>query len=157
MKHRTFGELTRIARVARSRRLSKRQRLLRWASALQHRRGVQLNTFKAIEHMPRKERLKAKVENSPLTVAAEDPVLYSAGLRGDSIDDVTRFFRLSHWQLHELVCHCNHGDTVAAEAVALRVQRLANRTTSLAVAIVLLAAMVAVSMLVSTALHSLAS
>ena len=157
MKHRTFGELTRIARIARSQGLSKRQRLLRWASALQYRRGVQLNTFKAIEHMPRKERLKAQVANSPLTVAAEDPVLSSAGLRGDSFDEVIRFFRLSHWQLHELVCHCNHGDTVAAEAVALRVRRLANRRTSLAVAILLLAAMVAVSMLLSAALHSLAS
>lgn len=157
MKFQTYGDVARVARVVQSHGLSKRQRLLRWASALQHHRGVQLNTFKAIEHMPREERLKAQVANSPLTVAAGDPILFSAGLRDDSFGEVARFFRLSHWQLHELVCHCRHGETVAAEAVALRVRRLANRATTLAVAIVLLAAMVAAAMLLSAALHSLAS
>jgi hypothetical protein len=77
-----------------------------------------------------KERLALQQEDSPLTVAFEDPVLRSAGLTSDRFGEVARFFGLSHWQLHEVVCNCHFGDTVAAEAVAARVRRLSVRTSS---------------------------
>lgn len=155
MKYRSYTELAPVARVIRPQGLSKRQRLLRWASALESSRGTQLNTFKSIEHKPRKERSTARVGNSPLTVAFEDPVLQSAGLSGDSFGEVAQFFGLSHWQLHALVCHCHHGKTVAADRVALRVRRLANQAISLMVALSLLATMIAGAMLLSKALQSL--
>jgi hypothetical protein len=65
-----------------------------------------------------------------LTVAFEDPVLRSAGLANDTFGEVARFFGLSHWQLHEVVCNCHFGDSVAAEVVAARVRRLSGRTGS---------------------------
>jgi hypothetical protein len=92
-------------------------------------------------------------ENSPLTVAFEDPVLRSAGLTNDTFGEVARFFGLSHWQLHEVVCNCHFGETVAAEAVAARVRRLSGRTSSVAtfaygytIAVALLAGTVLLSM-----------
>jgi hypothetical protein len=42
------------------------------------------------------------------------------------------FFGLSHWQLHDVVCNCHFGETVAAEAVAARVRGLSGRTSSFA-------------------------
>ena len=69
-------------------------------------------------------------ENSPLTVAFEDPVLRSAGLASDQFGEVARFFELSPWQLHDVVCSCHFGETVAAEVVAARVRHLSARTRS---------------------------
>jgi hypothetical protein len=71
-------------------------------------------------------------DGSPLTVAFEDPVLRSVGLMSDRFGDVARFFGLSHWQLHDVVCNCHFGETVAAEAVAARVRRLSGPTSSFA-------------------------
>ena len=62
-----------------------------------------------------------------MTVAFEDPVLRSAGLTSDRFGEVARFFGLSDGQLHEVVCYCHFGETVAAEAVAARVRRLSVR------------------------------
>ena len=59
-------------------------------------------------------------------------MLRSAGLTSDKFGDVARFFGLSHWQLHEVVCNCRFGESVAAEAVATRVRRLSGRTRSFA-------------------------
>ena len=77
-----------------------------------------------------KEQSALRQENSPLTVAFEDPVLRSAGLTNDTFGEVARFFGLSHWQLHEVVCNCHFGETVAAEVVAARVRRLSGRISS---------------------------
>jgi hypothetical protein len=59
---------------------------------------------------------------------AEDPVLRSAGLTNDTFGEVARFFGLSHWQFHEVVCDCHFGETVASEAVAARVRRLSGQS-----------------------------
>ena len=56
-------------------------------------------------------------------------MLRSAGLTNDTFGEVARFFGLSHWQLHEVVCNCHFGETVAAEAVAARVRRLRSFAT----------------------------
>ncbi|GFO82802.1 MAG: hypothetical protein A49_24290 [Methyloceanibacter sp.] len=154
MKHSTRNELVLVARVLCSHDFSKRQRLLRWADALERRRGRQLRTFRGIEHEPRKERLRARMRDSPLTVAVEDPVLFSAGLRSDDFGEAARFFRLSHWRLHDLVCACHFGERVAAETIALRVRRLANQAISFAAAFALLVVAIGGAMLFSAAMPS---
>jgi hypothetical protein len=75
-----------------------------------------------------KQQSTLRQENSPLTVAFEDPVLRSAGLTNDTLGEVARFFGLSHWQLHEVVRNCHFGETVAAEVVAARVRLLSGRS-----------------------------
>jgi hypothetical protein len=132
MEHRTSADLKGFAKVIRPQKLSKKELLERWALALEKRKGARLCTLRETEHKPVKERSALQQENSPLTVAFEDPVLRSAGLTSDKFGEGARFFGLSHWQLHEVVCGCNFGETVAAEAVAARVRRLSRRTSSFA-------------------------
>ena len=132
MEHRTHAELVALAAVIRPQKLTKKDLLQRWALALERRKGARLRTLRETEYKPAKERSALQQENSPLTVALEDPVLRSAGLTSDKFGEVARFFGLSQWELHDLVCNCHFGETVVAETVAARVRRLAGRTNSFA-------------------------
>jgi hypothetical protein len=129
MEHRTTAELKGFAEVIHPHKLSKKELLERWALALDKREGTRLCTLRETEHKPVEEQSALRQENSPLTVAFEDPVLRSAGLPSDRFGDVARFFGLSHWQLHEVVCGCHFGETVAAEAVAARLRHLSEFAT----------------------------
>ena len=132
MEHRTSAELEGFAAVIRPQKLSKKELLERWALALEMRKGARLCTLRETEHKPVKERAALQQENSPLTVAFEDTVLRSAGLTSDRFGEVARFFGLSHWQLHDVVCNCHFCETVAAEVVAALVRRLSARSRSFA-------------------------
>jgi hypothetical protein len=132
MEHRTSAELESFAEVIRPQKLSRKELLDRWALALETRKGARLCTLRETEHIPAKERSALRQDNSPLTVAFEDPVLRSAGLTSDRYGDVADFFGLSHWQLHDVVCNCHFGESVEAELVAARVRRLSARARSLA-------------------------
>jgi hypothetical protein len=132
MEHRTSAEIEGFAAVIRPQQLSKKELLERWALALEKLKGARLRTLRETEYKPVKERSALRQENSPLTVAFEDPVLRSAGLTSDRFGVVARFFGLWHWQLHEVVCNCHFGETVAAEVVAARVRRLSARSRSFA-------------------------
>ena len=129
MEHRTSAELKGFAAVICPQKLSRKELLERWALALEKRKGTRLRTLRETEYKPVKEQLALREETSPLTVAFEDPVLRSAGLTSDRFGEVARFFGLSHWQLHDVVCNCHFGETVAAEAVAVRVRRLSGRSS----------------------------
>jgi hypothetical protein len=144
MEHRTSAELKGFAEIIRPQNLSKRDLLERWALALEKRKGARLRTLRETEYKPVKERSALREDSSPLSVAFDDPVLRSAGLTSDRFGEVARFFGLSHWQLHDVVCNCHFGETVAAEAVAARVRRLSARSfatfaTGYAIAALLLA------------------
>jgi hypothetical protein len=130
MEHRTSAELKGFAEVIRPQTLSRKELLERWALALERREGARLRTLRETEYKPVEEQSALREENSPLTVAFEDPILRSAGLTSDRLGDVARFFGLSHWQLHEVVCNCHFGETVSARVVAARVRRLSGRTSS---------------------------
>ena len=74
MEHRTSAELKGVADVIHPQKLSKKERLERWALALEKRRGVRLRTLRETEYRPAKEQSALRQENFPLTVAFEDPV-----------------------------------------------------------------------------------
>jgi hypothetical protein len=128
MEHRTSAELKGFADVICPQKLSKKELLERWALALEKRTGARLRTLREIEYKPLHEHLALREENSPLTVAFEDPVLRSAGLRNDTFGEAVRFFGLSKWQLHAVVCSCHSGETMAAEDAAARVRCFGGRT-----------------------------
>ncbi|WP_072394571.1 hypothetical protein [Hyphomicrobium sp. CS1GBMeth3] len=130
MEHRTLEELDGSSVIC-PQNLSKRELLERWALALENRRGDYLRTLRETEYKLVQERSALRQDNSPLTVALEDPVLRSAGLMNDTFGEVAQFFGLSHSQLHNLVCYCHFGETVAGEVVAARVRHLL-RTPSFA-------------------------
>ena len=78
MEHRTSAELRGFAEVINPQKLTRKELLERWALALEKRRGVRLRTLRETEYSPAKEQSALRQENSPLTVAFEDPVLRSA-------------------------------------------------------------------------------
>ena len=125
MKLKTLEELKRVAEVrpplARDR-MSKRQRLARWAEVLELEPQRYLRSLFETEHMSPRRRYALREDNSPLTVAFEDPVLRAEGLESDRYGDALNFFELSNGELHDIVCYCHHGPTMAPRAVATRVR-----------------------------------
>ncbi len=131
MKLKTLEELKRVAEVrpplARDR-MSKRQRLERWAEALERAPQRYLRSLFETEYMWPRRRYALREDNSPLTVAFEDPVLRAEGLQSDRYGDVLKFFELSNGELHDIVCYCHHGSTMSPTAVAHRVRVAAGQT-----------------------------
>ena len=58
---------------------------------------------------------------SPFALAAQDNVLYAAGLRSGSVGDAQRFFELSREELAEFSCVC--GGRITNDEMADRVER----------------------------------
>ncbi len=131
MKLKTLEELKQVAEVrpplARDR-MSKRQRLERWAEALERAPQRHLRSLFETEHMSPGRRYALREDNSPLTVAFEDSVLRAEGLESDRYGDALKFFELSDGELHHIVCYCHHGPTMAPKAVARRVRAAAGPT-----------------------------
>jgi hypothetical protein len=120
MKHQPLDDLRRVAVVSdvpapvRTR----RERLIRWALVLERQHGGRLAALHGTEHQPAEVRAEIRASNSPISVAFEDPALNSAGLAGDRYGDAKKFFGLTDWQLHEIVCDCHHGPHVSANGAA---------------------------------------
>jgi hypothetical protein len=131
MKHRSLEELFQEADVRPGPGLSRRERLERWASLLEGQPGRCLSAIHGTEFGTRREQEAKRADNSPLTVAFEDPVLRREGLEGDRVGDAVRFFNLSHYDVHHLVCYCHLGTTVAPATVAMRVRCIARRGEAL--------------------------
>jgi hypothetical protein len=123
----TRDEIHGFAEVIHPDRLSRIERLERWAAALERRKGAPLRTLHETEFAPRAERLMMRQDNSPLTVAFEDPILRSAGLRDDTFGEAARFFKLSDWELHSILCYCHFGEEVSAGDTAARVRAIQRR------------------------------
>ena len=105
--------------------LSKRERLERWAEALEREVGRRLKTLFEMEHAPRAARATQRADDSPLSVAFRDARLRAEGLAGDTVDDAATFFGLSEMELHNIMCFCHHGETMAADMAAMRVRAVA--------------------------------
>lgn len=106
-------------------RMSRRQRLERWADVLDAQRDRSLRSLLGTEFVPPRERKEMRVEDSPFTVAFEDPVLRAEGLRSDKLGDAMTFFGLSDHDAHRLVCDCYRGRTMTASSVAADVRTIA--------------------------------
>ena len=112
------------------RKLTRSERLERWALALERLGEARLRTLRETEHHQYGERLTLREDGSPLTVAFEEPVLRSAGLQDDTFGEAARFFNLSDWELHNVLCYCHFGDTVSAGEVASRVRTMQQQAAS---------------------------
>jgi hypothetical protein len=121
MQHQTLENLRKIADVQpdRSAALPTRvERLTRWAELLERQPDKRLQTLHGTEYRPVEIRETMRNDHSPISVAFADPVLHAAGLQGDTYGDAKRFFELSDWQLHEVVCYCHFGDSMKASTAA---------------------------------------
>jgi hypothetical protein len=126
MEHRTFDLLERMAEVHVSHpplpALTRDERLTRWAELLEADPQRLLRTLPGTEYRGWEARDAIRIADSPITLAAVDPILKADGLRGDSYGDAKRYFTLSDWQLHDIVCFCHFGETVTAGEAARHVR-----------------------------------
>lgn len=109
-------------RVIDPQQLTRDQRLERWAVALERLGDAPLRTLRETEHKHHYKRLLMREDNSPLTVAYDEPILRSAGLQDDTFGEARYFFGLSDWDLHNILCYCHSGATVRASDAASRVR-----------------------------------
>lgn len=128
MEHQSLDHLQTVARVrSQPAALSQRQRLQRWAEVLAADPMRLLDTLPGTEHCAREARNSLRRDNSPITLAARDPVLRAEGLRGDTYGEALRFFGLRDWQLHYILCDCHFGYRMLARQAAERVRRVTPR------------------------------
>ncbi|WEX90078.1 hypothetical protein PZN02_005431 [Sinorhizobium garamanticum] len=111
--------------------LTRGERLARWTELLEQTPDRCLNTLSETEYQPAVARDAMRIAGSPITVAFEDSVLRADGLNDDTYGEAKRFFELSDWDLHQLVCSCHSGATVQADAVAQCVREVAEPSPGL--------------------------
>jgi hypothetical protein len=124
MEHKHLDQLRSVADVQ-PRPLTRQERLQRWIALLEIDPTRCLNSLGEIEYKPPAERALVREDNSPLTVAYEDPILRTDGLASDRLGDAMRYFALSDGQAHYALCSCLSGRTMEASTCA---QRLRNAT-----------------------------
>ncbi|HET7714338.1 MAG TPA: hypothetical protein VFK86_01815 [Bauldia sp.] len=126
MRHTTLAELGEVAKVHPeekcARPMSRAERLARWAELLDRHAGERLATLHGTEYHSGQTRDAMRADGSPISVAFSDPVLRAEGLGGDSYGDAKRFFEVTDWQLHDILCHCHYGKDVSAATSAQRVR-----------------------------------
>lgn len=127
MDYKSRGDVAQIARLygpgIRSFTMSRRERLLRWVELLQELPGRRLRTLVETEFKPARERDAMRCDGTAISVAFDDPLLRAAGLGGDTYGDAKRFFELSDYQLHEIVCFCHLGCGISAGVAANLLRR----------------------------------
>ena len=157
MEHKTLDQIREVADVLptwlKPRPLSKSERLELWAEALEHDGEKRLNTLFEIEYVSPAERAVLRADDSPLTVAFNDPRLRAEGLAGDTVADAVAFFDVSETELHDILCFCHHGATMAANAAAVRVRaatvRGRWRTRSMIIGALLAATLIEIGSLIA--------
>ncbi|MBM6596072.1 hypothetical protein [Microvirga pudoricolor] len=124
MEHKHLDQLRSVADVE-PRSMTRQERLQRWIDILERNPHRRLNSLGEIEYQPPAERALVRANDSPLTVAFEDPVLRTEGLASDRLGDAMRFFELTEGQAHYALCSCLSGHHMEAASFA---QRLRNTT-----------------------------
>jgi hypothetical protein len=125
MKHNSLDELQRVAVVhaePANEPMSRSDRLARWAELLERQPHRLLSTFPGTEYQTVEARDVMRGDESPISVAFADPLLRGEGMRDDTYGEAKRFFEISDWQLHDILCYCHYGSTMTAETAARRVR-----------------------------------
>ena len=120
MEHKTLEQIRQVADVRTHKPLSRRERLERWAEALERLNGARVRSLVRTEYVPREERDLMRIDNSPLSVAFEDPVLRAEGLierQARRFDNVLRPLRVRD-ALHRLLLPLRRDDVVRGSGPA---------------------------------------
>ncbi|WP_025660248.1 hypothetical protein [Rhizobium sp. IBUN] len=121
MKHQTLEQLQNIADIDQAyphRIMSRSERLERWVELLELSPHRRLATLYQTEHQPTSVLSLLRSDNSPISVAFEDPILRAAGLENDTYGQAKKFFSLTDGELHNVLCYCHFGATVSAATAA---------------------------------------
>ena len=125
MKHQTLEQLQTVAEVHPGQQrlvMTRGERLESWAGLLEKEPDRQLGTLAGTEYQPAGTRLTMRSAGSAITVAFDDAVFRADGLENDTYGEAKRFFELTDWQLHDIVCYCHFGATMRAGTAARRVR-----------------------------------
>jgi hypothetical protein len=123
MEHKPFVDLQAIADLKQEYRdLTRQERLTRWAELLESQPHRELEPLREIEWKEPQERRAVRADNSPLTVAYEDPVLRGEGLASDRLGDVMDFFEVTERDAHSAFCSCHLPASFNASYAAGRVR-----------------------------------
>ena len=106
--------------------VTKRQRLQRFADVIRIGPPRPLYLFINLEYRDPGEWKYLSHPGSPFALAAQDNILYAAGLRSGSVGDAQRFFELSREELAEFYCVC--GGRTTNDEMADRIERIAARS-----------------------------
>ncbi len=104
--------------------MTKAQKLERWAQIID-KSPIPLSTTHGLEYCASADLLQWR--NSPMALAAADPVFQDAGLTGTTVGDVRKFFELSNEELHSFSCDC-HGSVSNAQ-MSQRLRNIAAGTS----------------------------
>lgn len=107
---------------ARGQKLSRSERLNRWAELLEALAGRPLRALEDVEYVSPAVRRELRKDDSPLAIAFDDPILRADGLKSDRLGDAMDYFGLSDRQAHWLLCDCHYGGRMTASEVAARVR-----------------------------------
>jgi hypothetical protein len=121
MKHHALSQLQSVAEVDQEYprpAMTRNERLERWVELLEQNPDRRLSTLNQTEYQPARDRAAMRSDDSPITVAFQDPVLRAAGLENDSYGEAKQFFELTDHQLHRVICYCHFGATVNAATAA---------------------------------------
>lgn len=131
MEHKPLDQIRDVAEIVPNwlnhRPLSRSERLECWAEALEREGGRRLTTLFRIEYQSPAKRAALRADDSLLSVAFNDPRLRAEGLAGDTVGDAVAFFQVSESELHDIVCFCHHGPTIAADTAAAQIRGAAMR------------------------------
>lgn len=127
MRRIPITELATVGEVAAPRPLSRLERLRRWADVLDRSAIHHLRPLRRVELYSPTERARLRGDQSPLSVAYDDPILRAEGLESDRFGDGGAFFGLNDRDLHSLVCDCRYGGRMRPSDVARRVRGLSDR------------------------------
>lgn len=125
MKHQSVNQIRTYADVRGEavRPMSSRERLERWAKLLEAEPNRRLATLRETEFRGVEMRERMRGDNSPISLAFADPVLRDEGLRDDTYGEAKRFFGISDWRLHDILCNCHFGESVSSLDAARGVRR----------------------------------
>lgn len=118
MKHQTLDQLHAVADVhaeATDLVATRSQRLERWAKLLEQNPDRRLEALTGTEYKSPEIREKMRYNDSPLTVAFEDPIFRAQGLRDDTYGEARRFFEPDRLAVarNRLPLPCRRHDTSA--------------------------------------------
>ena len=128
MEYKILDDIRRMADIfphrTTGRKLTKSERLERWAAVLEAQAERPLRPLMRVEFLSPDQRRMLRDDDTPLTVAHRDPVLQADGLESDRFGDAVTFFGLQEHEAHYLVCDCHYRGSMTATAVAARVRAI---------------------------------
>lgn len=124
MKHQHLAVLRNSANVVEAAPMTRREKIDRWAQALEALGRTPVKLVLGIEYLPEGARDQLRGEQTPFSVAFADPRLRGAGLSGDSYGVIRDFFELNNIDMHRMFCGCHLGERMAADRMAKRIRRI---------------------------------